>query len=139
MIAFACGLQVVACSWFGFNSMIFTHFFELTFEFAHTPIVKNNKLRSRITCQPGVMEQILDGCFLLFVALTVSNQPVVGSIIVNTSKLQRVCFGWCPYCKCTNQIHTAPSLIGPSSIIIVKAYTSDPFIKTDYSNITTCK
>jgi hypothetical protein len=61
MIAFSCGLWVVTCSWFGFNAIIVTHLFELTFEFAHTSIVKDNKLRSRVTCQPGVMKQILDG------------------------------------------------------------------------------
>jgi hypothetical protein len=63
MIAFACGCFVVTCSWFGFNAIIVlhTHLFEVTFEFAPTPIVKDNKLRLRVTCQPGVMEQILDG------------------------------------------------------------------------------
>jgi hypothetical protein len=61
MIAFACLMLVVTCSWFGFNSIIIqvTHLFELTFEFA--PIVKDNKLSSWETCQPGVMKQILDG------------------------------------------------------------------------------
>jgi hypothetical protein len=64
MIAFACGLVVVTCSWFGFNAMIvdFTHLLELTFEFDNNPIVKDNKLRLRVTRQPGVMKQILDGC-----------------------------------------------------------------------------
>jgi hypothetical protein len=60
MIAFACGWLVVTCSWFGFNAIIVTHLFELTFEFA--PIVKDNKLRLRVMCQPGVMKQILGGC-----------------------------------------------------------------------------
>jgi hypothetical protein len=60
MIAFACELMGMTCSWFGFNAIIVTHLFELTFEFA--PIVKDNKLKSRVTCQPGVMKQILDGC-----------------------------------------------------------------------------
>jgi hypothetical protein len=60
MIAFACGLMVVICSWFGFNAIIVTNLRELTFEFA--PIVKDNKLRSWVTCQPDVMKQILDGC-----------------------------------------------------------------------------
>jgi hypothetical protein len=46
MIAFACGLMIVTCSWFGFNTIIVTHLFEVTFEFAHVPIVKDNKLRS---------------------------------------------------------------------------------------------
>jgi hypothetical protein len=64
MIAFACVMSVVTCSWFGFNAIIVrsTHLFELTFDFAHIPIVKDNKLRLRVTCQPGVMKQILDGC-----------------------------------------------------------------------------
>jgi hypothetical protein len=64
MIAIACVVLVVTGSWFGFNAIIalHTHLFELTFEF--DPIVKDkdNKLRSRVTCQPGVMKQILDGC-----------------------------------------------------------------------------
>jgi hypothetical protein len=49
MIAFAYDWYVVTCSWFGFNAIIvlYTHLFELTFEFA--PIVKDNKLRSRVT------------------------------------------------------------------------------------------
>jgi hypothetical protein len=42
----------------------------------------------------------------LFVTLTISNQTVAGSKIVSTSKEQKVCFGWCPYCKWTHQIHT---------------------------------
>jgi hypothetical protein len=65
MIAFACGLLllVVTCSWFGFDSIIFldTYNFELTIKF--TSIIKDNKLRLRVTYQPeiGVMKQILDG------------------------------------------------------------------------------
>jgi hypothetical protein len=47
MIELACGLIVVTCSWFSFNVIIVTHFFELTFEFTRIPIVKDNKLRSR--------------------------------------------------------------------------------------------
>jgi hypothetical protein len=62
MIAFACVLMVVTCSWFGLNAMFVTYLYELTFELAHTPIVKDNKLRLRVTCQLGVMKQILDGC-----------------------------------------------------------------------------
>jgi hypothetical protein len=58
MIVFACGLLVVTCSWFGINAIIAfdIQLFELTFEFAYTPIVK----RSRVKCQPGVMKQILN-------------------------------------------------------------------------------
>jgi hypothetical protein len=62
MIAFDCGWYVVTCSWFGFNAIVVTHLFELTFEFANTPIVKEKKLRSRVTCQLGVIKQIQDGC-----------------------------------------------------------------------------
>jgi hypothetical protein len=64
MIAFAYGLMVVTYSWFGFNAIIVlhTHLFELTFEFANIPILNDNKLRSRVMCQPGVIKQILDGC-----------------------------------------------------------------------------
>jgi hypothetical protein len=64
MIAFVCVVFVVTGGWFGFNAIIIlhTHLFELTFEF--DPIVKDkdNKLRLWVTCQPGVMKQILDGC-----------------------------------------------------------------------------
>jgi hypothetical protein len=69
MIAFACIILVVTYSWFGFNAIIVlhTHLFELTFEFTPTTIVKYNKLRSGVTCQPGVMKQILGGCcWLIF-------------------------------------------------------------------------
>jgi hypothetical protein len=64
MIAIACVMLVVTCSWFGFNAIFVlnTHLFELTFELAHTPIIKDKKLRSRVMRQPGVMKQILDGC-----------------------------------------------------------------------------
>jgi hypothetical protein len=66
MIAFACGMLVETCSWFGFNAIIVfhTHLFELMFELAHAPIVIDNKLRSRVMCQLGVMKEILDesGC-----------------------------------------------------------------------------
>jgi hypothetical protein len=63
MIAFAYAMLVVTSNWFGFNAIIvlYTHLFELTFEIFPTPIVKYNKLRLRVTCQPGVMKQILDG------------------------------------------------------------------------------
>jgi hypothetical protein len=62
MIAFACVLMVVTCSWFAFNAIIVTHLFDLTFEFDHITIVKDNNLRSWVMCQPGVMKQILDRC-----------------------------------------------------------------------------
>jgi hypothetical protein len=64
MIALACEWYVVTCSWFDSNAIIVlhTHFLEVTFEFASSPIVKDNKLRSREMCQPGLMKQILDGC-----------------------------------------------------------------------------
>jgi hypothetical protein len=41
MIAFACVVLVVTCSWFGFNAIIVTHLFELTFEFPHNHIVNS--------------------------------------------------------------------------------------------------
>jgi hypothetical protein len=34
MIAFACGMKLVTCSWFGFNTIIVTHLIEPTLEFA---------------------------------------------------------------------------------------------------------
>jgi hypothetical protein len=97
MIAFACGWYVVTCSWFGFNSIIVIHLFELTFELAWCPIVKDNKLRSRVTCQPGVMKQILDGCCWLICGFD-NFKPASGWIYHCECK-QRLCFGWCPYCK----------------------------------------
>jgi hypothetical protein len=97
MIAFACrlwvvgcGLWVVTCSWFGFNAIIVlhTHLFELKFEFAHTPIVKDTKLRMWVTCQPGVMKRNKSWMDVadLFVASTISNQPV--------------CDRWIYHCEC---------------------------------------
>jgi hypothetical protein len=108
MIVLACRLMVVTFIWFGFNAIIVfrTHLFELTFEFTHFPIVKNNKLRSRVTSQPSVMKQILDGCCWLILALTISNQPVLCCYIYHIECKKRVCFGWCPYCKWNHQIHT---------------------------------
>jgi hypothetical protein len=108
MIAFACGLLVVTCSWFGFNAIIDTHLFELTFEFAYVPIVKDNKLRSRITCQPGVMKQILDGCCWLICGFDNFKPTCVDCWINHCEFKQRLCFGWCPYCECksSHQIHT---------------------------------
>jgi hypothetical protein len=65
MIAFACELYIVTCSWFGFNAIIVfqTNLFELTFEFASFSIVKDNRLRSRVTCQQVDVKQVLDGYF----------------------------------------------------------------------------
>jgi hypothetical protein len=65
MIAYACRLMVVTCSWFGFNGIIVTHLLKLTFEFPYIFIVKDSKLRLRVTFQPGVMKQILDVCWWL--------------------------------------------------------------------------
>jgi hypothetical protein len=62
MIAFACGWFVVACSWFGFNAIIVIIFLNSRLNLPLYSIVKDNNLRSRVTCQPGVMKKILDGC-----------------------------------------------------------------------------
>jgi hypothetical protein len=64
MIAFARQLMVLTCSWLGFNIIIVLHtnLFEVTFEFSHSEIFKDNKLILRLTSQSGVMKQILDGC-----------------------------------------------------------------------------
>jgi hypothetical protein len=111
MIAFSHGWCVVTCSCFGFNAIIVlhTHLFELTFEFAYIPIIKDNKLRSRVTCQPGVMKQILDGCCWLICGFddfkTTFDLLLDLSLWVQAEK-KRVCFAWCPYCKWTHQIHT---------------------------------
>jgi hypothetical protein len=104
MISFACVLLVVTCRWFGFNAIIVTHLLELTFEFAITPIVKENKLRSRVMCQPGVMKQILDGCCWLICGFD-DFKPTSGWIYHCECK-QRVCFGWCLSCQWNQQIHT---------------------------------
>jgi hypothetical protein len=75
MIAFACVLLVVTCSWFGYNAKIVLHanLFEITLEFASIPIVKDNKLRLRVTCQPGVMNTSWIDIADMFVDLTISN------------------------------------------------------------------
>jgi hypothetical protein len=55
IIAFACGWYDMTCSWFVYHAIIilYRHLFELTFEFGCFPIVKDNKLRLRVTtCQP---------------------------------------------------------------------------------------
>jgi hypothetical protein len=49
MIAFSYGLIVVTCFWFVFNAIIVAHLFELTFEFYLITIVKDNKLKLRVT------------------------------------------------------------------------------------------
>jgi hypothetical protein len=106
MTAFACGWFVVTCSLFGFNAIIVIHLFELMFEFATIPLVKEYKMRSRVTCQPGVIKQILDGCCWLICGLNIF-EPTCGCCwIYHCECNQRVCFGWCPYCEWTHQVHT---------------------------------
>ena len=55
-----CELWIVNCDLLllDINTIIATHLFELTFEFA--PLVKDNALRMRILQQPFIMKQILD-------------------------------------------------------------------------------
>jgi hypothetical protein len=64
MIVLACGRYIVTSSWFGFDAIavLQTYLFELKCEFAHNPIVKDNKLRLQVTYQQGIMKQILDRC-----------------------------------------------------------------------------
>jgi hypothetical protein len=100
MIALACLWMVVTCSWFGFNAIIVTHLFEHTFELANPPIFKDNKMTLRVTCQPGVVKQILGGCWLI---CGFNNfKPTSGFILKISLWVQaedkKVCFGWCPYC-----------------------------------------
>jgi hypothetical protein len=97
-----CGLLVVTCSWFGFNAIIvlYTHLLELTFEFTCISIVKDNELRLWVLWNKSWMN-VAD----LFVFLTISNQPVLHCWIYHCEWKQRVCFGWCPYCKWTHHIH----------------------------------
>jgi hypothetical protein len=89
MIAFSCIMLILTC-WFGFFTIIILqkHFFEIKFELVDTLIVIDNKLRLRVPCQPGVMKQSWMYVADLFIALTISNQPVLiaGSIIVIASK-----------------------------------------------------
>jgi hypothetical protein len=49
-------LWVVTCRWFGFDVLIVTHLFELTFEIDNIPIINDNKLRSRVMRQPDAMK-----------------------------------------------------------------------------------
>jgi hypothetical protein len=86
MIAFACGWYVVTCSWFGFNAIVVTHLFKLTFEVA--PTVKDNKLKSRVMCQLGVLKQILDGCCWLICGFN-NFKPASG---------------WIYHCECKQRI-----------------------------------
>jgi hypothetical protein len=73
--------MVVICSWFEFNFITITHLFELKFEFACSPIVNHNKLRLQITCQPGVIKQILDEC-CWFICGFDSFKPTCGVLLV---------------------------------------------------------
>jgi hypothetical protein len=97
MIAFACGWFVVPSILFGLNAMIVlhTHLFELTFGLAHTPIVKDNKLRSRLTCQPRIMKQILDGCCWLICGF---------DIFKPTS-------GWIYHCECMQRVRVLAGVL----------------------------
>jgi hypothetical protein len=65
---------------------LYRYLFELTFEFALFPIFNENKFRSRETCQAGVMKKSWVDVADLFVALTISNQPLAGCIIVRASR-----------------------------------------------------
>jgi hypothetical protein len=82
MIAFACELMFVTCCWFDFNSIIAfrTNLFEIKYEFSITPIVKDNKLRLQVTCQTGVMKQILDGCCRLIGGFN-NFKPTFGAVL----------------------------------------------------------
>jgi hypothetical protein len=51
----------VTFNWFGFNTIIVTHLFELTFERVPIPIAHYNKMRTTITGKSGGMKQILHG------------------------------------------------------------------------------
>jgi hypothetical protein len=54
-------------------------------------IVNDNKLRSQVTCQPGVMKQILDGCCWLIYGF--DNFKPTSGWIYHCQWKQRVCFG----------------------------------------------
>jgi hypothetical protein len=96
MIAFACEWKVVTCSWFGFNAIIVldTHLFELTFESAILPFSKTINWGCGWRANQVLWNKSWMDVSDLFVASTISNQPVAGSIIVSASKAHRVCFGW---------------------------------------------
>jgi hypothetical protein len=55
------------CNWIVFNSEIFISYNLLNsrLNFLSFPVTKNNILGSRVTYQPDVMKQILDGCYQL--------------------------------------------------------------------------
>jgi hypothetical protein len=112
MIAFTCGF-VTGC-WFGFDVIIVlhTHLLGLTFEFA--PIVKDNKLRSRVTFQSGVMKQILDEGWWLICGFKNLIQPVVHWWIYDYECKKTVSFGWCRYCKWTYKTISDSVVLGGS-------------------------
>jgi hypothetical protein len=90
----------MTCSRFGFNAIVLTHLFEFTFEFV--PIVKDNKLRTGITCQSGIMKQILGGSSRFGIGLD-NLKPSSGWINHSESK-QRVYLEWGLYGRRTHQI-----------------------------------
>jgi hypothetical protein len=86
MIKSICGLMVVTFSQFGFNAIIVLHkyLFEVTFELALIPIIKDNKLRIQVTCQLGVWKN-LEWTLLTYLwhqQFQTSIRSVAGSIIV---------------------------------------------------------
>jgi hypothetical protein len=114
MIAFACGWYVVTCSWFGFNAIIITHLLELTFKYAYFPNVKENELRSRVTCQPGVMKQILDGCYCLICGF--DNFKPTSAWIFHCDCKKRVFIGCCPYCKWSGPTRSTQTMSQGSNV-----------------------
>jgi hypothetical protein len=90
MIGIACEKYVVTCTWFNFNAIIVKYrlLFELTFEFSLIHIIKNDRLRSRVTCryQPGVRKQIPNGCCWHISGFNDFNLPLAWSIIVSARR-----------------------------------------------------
>ena len=89
-------------SWFGNDTVIIAHLLKLTLEVA--PIVKDNKLRTRILRQPGIMKQILDGSGQ-FISGFNNLKPSCGWIYHSECQ-QKVFLEWCLYSEGTHQINT---------------------------------
>jgi hypothetical protein len=81
----------------------------MNLQISHISIEKDNRLRLQVTCQPGVMKQILDGCCWLIFGFINFNPDCVVFLDLSfwvQAEQNKVFFGWCPYCKWTHQIHT---------------------------------
>jgi hypothetical protein len=77
------------------------------FEFSRNSIVKDNKLRLRVTCQPGVMKQILDGCCWLVCSFNNFKPAWVDWWIYHFCEFRQIVrFGWFPHYIWIHHVHT---------------------------------